>query len=64
MSGHEQAYRRLVRVELRDDEHWPAGKLVAYNVHFFITAFGGLGYLIAGLCTPRRPTGPNRPIPG
>ena len=53
----------LMILELRDDGSWHGGKLVAYNVYFFATAFGALGYLIAGLCTPRRPKGLNHPSP-
>jgi hypothetical protein len=42
--------------ELMDDENWHAGKLTLYNLYFFATLFGALGYLLAGLLTPRRPT--------
>jgi hypothetical protein len=40
-------------IELSDDEHWAAGKLLAYNTVFFATGIGAIGCLIAGLRTRR-----------
>jgi 4-amino-4-deoxy-L-arabinose transferase-like glycosyltransferase len=40
-------------IELGDDEHWAASKLIAYNTVFFATAAAALACLIAGLRTRR-----------
>jgi hypothetical protein len=48
--------------DLRDDEHWPGGKLALYNVFFFATVFGALGCLAAGIRSPRPGAGGGRVI--
>jgi hypothetical protein len=40
-------------IELGDDEHWAAGKLLVYNTVFFTTAISAIACLIAGLRTRR-----------
>lgn len=51
-------------VEVSRSEDWNGGKLALYNLYFFATAIGAIGYLFAGLRTPHHPIGNHgTPVP-
>lgn len=39
-------------LDVRGEEHW-GGKVVVYNLIFFVTLIGAIAYLIVGLLTPK-----------